>query len=65
MSLFPTAHIGELTLQNRIVMAPLGRARNSEPGREPQHCVLRAKSQRRPVDFRGNTCLGGQHQPPR
>lgn len=37
MDLFTTGRIGHFLVQNRIVMAPLGRARNSEPGREPQH----------------------------
>jgi N-ethylmaleimide reductase len=37
MSLFHQGRIGHLSTPNRIVMAPLGRARNSEPGREPQH----------------------------
>jgi N-ethylmaleimide reductase len=35
MALFSPGRIGTLDLPNRIIMAPLGRARNSEPGREP------------------------------
>jgi len=35
MSLFQPGRLGDLTTPNRIVMAPLGRARNSDPGREP------------------------------
>lgn len=34
MSLFDAGRIGDLTLSNRIVMAPLGRARAAEPSRE-------------------------------
>lgn len=35
MGLFTPGRIGALVIPNRIVMAPLGRARNNEPGREP------------------------------
>lgn len=35
MSLFQPGRLGALHTPNRIVMAPLGRARNSDPGREP------------------------------
>jgi N-ethylmaleimide reductase len=35
MGLFETGHIGRLALPNRVVMAPLGRARNDPETREP------------------------------
>lgn len=35
MGLFEPGRLGRLTLPNRIVMAPLGRARNDPETREP------------------------------
>ncbi|AEG51027.1 12-oxophytodienoate reductase [Sphingobium chlorophenolicum L-1] len=46
MSLFEPGRIGALTLANRIVMAPLGRARNDVPTREAQALSARYYSQR-------------------
>jgi N-ethylmaleimide reductase len=34
MGIFETGRLGNLTIPNRIVMAPLGRGRNAEPSRE-------------------------------
>jgi len=36
MGLFQTGRLGRIETPNRIVMAPLGRARNADPSREPQ-----------------------------
>ncbi|KAF1042966.1 alkene reductase [Xylophilus sp.] len=44
--LFTPGRIGLLTTPNRIVMAPLGRARSSEPGREPLSRVATYYAQR-------------------
>jgi N-ethylmaleimide reductase len=44
--LFEKGRIGPLTLPNRIVMAPLGRARSSDPAREPLPRVATYYTQR-------------------
>ncbi len=46
MSLFAPGRIGKLETSNRIIMAPLGRGRNSEPGREPQERAVIYYTQR-------------------
>lgn len=46
MSLFASTRIGSLELPNRIVMAPLGRARSEEPTREPLPRVVTYYTQR-------------------
>jgi len=46
MRLFEPFRLGRLTLPNRVVMAPLGRARSAEPAREPLPRVATYYTQR-------------------
>ena len=46
MVLFQPGRLGDIELPNRLVMAPLARARSLEPSREPPQRVVTYYSQR-------------------